>query len=182
MSSGQVPFHETSNQGVFGVSEDCRYNDHTLCRSPRCGCSCHRQARVEADHNGVERVVATQERPGPIQTGLDKYCPKCKLKAASDQNFCKKDGTKLSSLRCPECGTPGDQEDNYCGYCGCSMKVSDRQLEAAATGQPIVESRVAVSSQESPVDAEAAMRAALSKSKVEVTKVGKSSIKVGMFK
>lgn len=139
---------------------------------------------MEADHNGVERVMATETRTGPIQTGLDKYCPKCKLKASSDQNFCKKDGTKLSSLRCPECGTPGDQDDNFCGYCGCSMKVTDRQLEAAATGQPVdnIESRVAVSSQESPVDAEAAMRAALAKTKVEVTKVGRSSIKVGMFK
>lgn len=178
MSDGRIPLHE--RQEVYGVSEDCKYNCHTECRSPRCGCSCHRQARVEADNNGVERVMVTQERPGPIQTGLDKYCPKCKLKASSDQNFCKVDGTKLSSLRCPECGTPGDQEDNFCGYCGCSMKVSDRQLEAAATGQSV--DRVAEVSQESSVDAEAAMRAALSKTKVEVTKVGKSSIKVGMFK
>lgn len=179
--STNVPFHDS--QAVYGVSEDCKFNDHTMCRSTRCGCSCHRQSRVEEDHNGINRVVASQAGTGSIQTGLDKYCPKCKVKASSEQNFCKVDGSRLSSLRCPECGTPGDAEDNYCGYCGCSMKVSDRQLEAAATGQPVEpESRIAVDSQESPVDAEAAMRAALSKSKVEVSKVGRSTIKVGMFK
>src|SRR3979490_426155 len=102
---GTVPFHESGQQEVYGVSEDCRFNDHLMCRSPRCGCSCHRQAvdtSPRGDRNSSVHVA------GPVQTGLDKYCPVCKDKCPSDQFYCRKDGTKLSSLRCPECNTPGD--------------------------------------------------------------------------
>jgi len=113
---------------------------------------------VEADNNGVNRVVATDGRATGIQTGLDKYCPICKVKAASEQNYCTVDGAKLSSLRCPECGTPGETSHVYCGYCGCSMKVTDRQLEAAATGIGIAEVPM-----ESSVQAEDSMREALLK-------------------
>ena len=169
-----VPIHES--QAVYGVSESCKFNDHyPICMSPRCGCSCHRQSRVEADNDGVNRVVASQNRPTSIQTGLDKYCPICKGKAPFDQFYCKKDGSKLSSLRCPECQTPGEQDDNYCGHCGCSMKVTDRELEAAATGQQV---------EDIPVtgDPEAAMREAMAAYDNKVKDSNPSKISDRMFK
>src|SRR5882762_1172983 len=116
---GTVPFHETGQQETYGVSEDCKFNDHPMCRSPRCGCSCHRQIRPDGNASNLSRASSSDDQRY-IQTGLDKYCPTCKVKAASDQNFCTADGAKLSSLRCPECGTPGEQSHQYCGYCGCS--------------------------------------------------------------
>lgn len=165
---GQVPFHESGQQQVYGVDDMCLYNEHPMCRNPRCGCSCHKQARIAADQAGVNRVVATEARTASIQTGLDKYCPKCHVKAHNDQNFCKMDGSKLSSLRCPECNSPGEESDNHCGYCGCSMKATDRQLEAAATGSGIAESYDEISGDRDA--AEVAMKAAM-KARVTVKTV-----------
>lgn len=185
MSDSQIPFHETGQQQVYGVSSDCLYNDHPMCRSPRCGCSCHRQKRVAEDRAGVDSRMADKSSTG-VATGLDKYCPLCKVKAASEQNYCTVDGTKLSSLRCPECSTPGEQSHIYCGYCGCSMKMTEAQIEAAATGN-----RVAVTTDNSPVatisDEEAVrvMRDAMANKPKAVNKVPapvKPSVNARMFK
>src|SRR6267142_1278957 len=168
--STNIPFHETGAQQSYGISPDCLYNDHPMCRSPRCGCSCHKQA--------VTREAITS----PIQTGMDKYCPKCKVKAPSEQNFCRVDGAKLSSLRCPECGTPGDQTDNYCGYCGCSMKVDDKKLEDAAMDidAALTDDEIFVTD-----DPEAAMRAALdaaATNKSSLSPANPSKVSPRMFK
>lgn len=130
-----IPLHQTVTP--YGVSEDCLMNDHTVCRSPRCGCDCHVKARQVADERGVNRVAATS---GPIPHDLEKVCPVCQAKYAEDRHFCTVDGHRLSSLKCPECGSVAAVDDNYCGYCGQPMKggerqqPSDEQLEAAATG------------------------------------------------
>ncbi len=128
------------------------------------------------DTAAVDVHRADPARTGYVE-GLDKYCPLCHKKAPSDQFYCKVDGTKLSSLRCPECGTPGDQEDSFCGHCGCSMKVTDRQLEAAATGIGIAEVPM-----ESSMQAEDSMREALLKRQPSLTASLKSKVSNRMFK
>lgn len=166
MSSGGIPLHES--QEVYGVSEDCKFNDHTLCRSTRCGCSCHRAGRVATDNSGVGHIRADKApNIAGVIAGLDKYCPKCKVKAGGDQNYCKIDGSKLSSLRCPECNTPGDESDNYCGYCGCGMK----QIEIeAALGMDMAgefDAPPGATITGIKLTAEAAMKAALKSTKVK---------------
>lgn len=156
--NGIVPLHET--QEVYGVSEDCKFNDHPMCRNPRCGCSCHKQradeaAKLAARNAALNRSVAnTSQHEITKQTViLEKYCPKCGKKAGEDQNYCKVDGTRLSSLRCPECNQPGEEDDNFCGYCGCDMKTirameTEVELERAAMvegeGDAVVAMRAAM--------------------------------------
>ena len=180
--SDNIPFHESGGQfNREGASDNCLYNDHNLCRSTRCGCSCHRETRMAAatDTNRNHHLSSQNNAVGSIQTGLDKYCPKCKVKAPSEQFYCKVDGTQLSSLRCPECQTPGEEVDNYCGHCGSLMKLTDIQLEAAATG-PVVNG-ISEDLVESPVttadnmDAEEAMRVAIGETK-------KAKVNKRMFK
>jgi hypothetical protein len=175
-----VPFHEM--QEAYGISESCKYNEHyPQCQSPRCGCSCHKSHRQHSpdnsNSNSNPRGADSVSNVGSSLQPLDKYCPKCKERKGSDENFCRKDGTRLSSLRCPECGTPGDAEDNYCGYCGCSMKLEDRQLEMAATGVEMVETVANVEA------AEAAMKAAMAAAvKTVKTVPAPPKISIGMFK
>jgi Double zinc ribbon len=174
-----MPFHD--RQEVYGVSEDCKFNDHNMCRSPRCGCSCHRQTHIP-NTNGGDRI--NNQPSGLVQSGLDKYCPTCKVKASSDQNYCTADGSKLSSLRCPECGTPGEESHVYCGYCGQLMK-ADQRLEEAAIG-----SRVTDNIAQSPEEAEAMMKAALANRVMTVdnmaprpkTVPAPPKISIGMYK
>lgn len=135
---GGVPFHETVT--ARGYSDDCMYNDHTQCRSPRCGCDCHRAARVVADSSSVERVSGGGANMGGSQTRLgDKVCPLCKLRGPLEQNYCKVDGARLSSLLCPECASPGEPEDNYCGFCGAGMggRHTDAEVEAVALPESV---------------------------------------------
>jgi len=182
MMADQVPFHETKQ--VMGVTEACRYNDHTLCNGAggRCRCDCH----------GMASIMATQE--GPVMqapkfhsrlsdTPPDKYCPVCKVQRPSEENFCRADGTKLSSLRCPECGTPGEQTDLFCAYCGCSMK-ADQQLEDAAIGSQVTEDQLEISVSDvedmAAKVAEANMRAAMA-TKVK-TVPAPPKISIGMYK
>lgn len=179
---GTTPFHEQGVQQVYGIDEMCIYNDHQLCRNPRCGCSCHKEVRNGSPTSNSVRVNGSIV--GAIQTGLDKYCPTCHKKAPSDHFYCKIDGAKLSSLRCPECGTPGEEVDNFCCHCGCPMKAEDREMEAAATGMTV--NRLTVDSAEIPagdIDAEAAMRVAMGERGAKtVPAPTRPKISMGMFK
>lgn len=182
--STSIPFHESGQQyNREGASEECLWNEHLTCRNPRCGCSCHKQLHRNIPDRGSNRPDSGNHT-GPVQTGLDKYCPVCKVKANSDQNFCTADGAKLSSLRCPECGTPGEQSHQYCGYCGCSMKAEDRLMEAAATGS--AGNRLPVDSTEistGDINAEASMRVAMGERVVKtVPAPTRPKISMGMFK
>jgi len=98
-----VTVHDTVHVG--GVSESCKYNDHSECRAPGCGCDCHRPAPI---HLSEPKVVA----------GPEKACPKCGLKRPFVETYCRIDGERLASLLCGVCGSGMNPEDSYCYNCG----------------------------------------------------------------
>lgn len=179
---GTVPFHESGQQyNREGASEQCLWNEHLTCRSPRCGCSCHRANSNNSDNKGEDAAGHGRRLEQPIQTGLDKYCPVCHKKAPSEHFYCKVDGAKLSSLRCPECGTPGEEVDNFCCHCGCPMKAEDRLMEAAATGNRLPEDSHDISASDLAVEDK--MRAAMEARVVKtVPAPARPKISMGMFK
>jgi len=93
---------------VSGVTEACKYNDHSVCNNPHCACDCHVKARHEAQ---------VQVSP-PSETGPEKSCPKCGVKRPAYENHCRIDGTRLSSLLCNLCGAVREPEDKFCHGCG----------------------------------------------------------------
>lgn len=117
---------------VAGVSESCKFNDHELCRSPRCGCDCHTKVRAAADIAGVERITAPMRQAPYIDKSMTKSCPICKGKFPADQNYCKQDGSRLSSLLCPNCSSTFELADKYCGECGCVVDKQMREDELVA--------------------------------------------------
>ena len=90
---------------VAGVTEACRYNDHSMCTNPSCGCDCHKKASIEANQPVTEQ-------------GPEKACPKCGSKRPSNETYCRVDGERLASLLCGVCGAGMNPEDNFCYSCG----------------------------------------------------------------
>ena len=88
---------------VAGVTEACRYNDHSVCNNPSCGCDCHSKAAI------------VQPNAEPSN---DKACPRCGSKRPATETFCRIDGERLASLLCGVCGSGMNPEDNYCYGCG----------------------------------------------------------------
>lgn len=106
-----------------GVSETCLMNDHSDCRSPRCGCSCHRQAEVAIN-------------PSEVVAGPEKACPKCGSKRPFSEIFCRIDGERLASLLCGVCGASMEQEDQFCWRCSAqkgTAKTPDVNAPAPST-------------------------------------------------
>lgn len=92
------------NVHVGGVSESCRYNDHSDCRAPGCGCTCH--------------APAPNIPPSIGSIGPEKACPKCGVKRPFAETYCRIDGERLASLLCGVCGAGMNPEDCYCYKCG----------------------------------------------------------------
>lgn len=104
---------DTPNRDTAGVSEACKFNDHSDCRAPRCGCQCHSGRVAESLEPVVEQVAAN----API-LALEKTCPKCGARRPRNESYCRIDGTRLSSLLCGTCGAGGEPGDAYCWKCG----------------------------------------------------------------
>lgn len=90
---------------VAGVSESCRYNDHSDCRAPGCGCTCHTPVHLP---NLEPKVIE----------GPENACPLCGAKRPANESYCRVDGTKLTSLACGMCGRGMNPEDKFCFNCG----------------------------------------------------------------
>jgi ribosomal protein L40E len=106
VSKGNMTVHDTVK--VAGVTEACRYNDHTMCNNPSCGCDCHIKAAARQ----------VMEQSTPAQVGPEKACPKCGAKRPWHEVYCRIDGERLSSLLCPICGAGKEPEDAFCWKCG----------------------------------------------------------------
>jgi len=90
---------------VGGVSETCKYNDHSECRAPGCACTCHNPAPA------VHLVT-------PGDSGPEKACPTCGTKRPFAETFCRLDGSRLASLLCGMCSSGMNPEDAFCFNCG----------------------------------------------------------------
>ena len=111
--------HETAT--VAGVTEACRYNEHTLCQNSKCGCDCHKGGRLDNQPSPlVSDSVADMAQL--------KSCPKCETKRPSGERYCRKCGTKLGSLICPACEACCEPGDIYCYNCGMPMTAEAREL------------------------------------------------------
>lgn len=110
-----VPLHETHR--VAGVTENCRFNDHTMCHSSQCACDCHRPvaATVAPVHSSV------------ADPNLIKSCARCNMKRPAGEVYCRKCGGKLGSLQCMGCRTVCDEGDLFC-Y-NCSYPLNSRAVE-----------------------------------------------------
>lgn len=97
--------HDTVHVG--GVSEACKYCDHSECRAPNCSCDCHRPT--------PNPNIPT---PTPAITGPEKACPKCGTRRPFNETYCRVDGERLASLLCGVCGSGMNVEDSYCYNCG----------------------------------------------------------------
>lgn len=107
---------------VGGITEACKYNDHSQCNNPRCACDCHiKAAVVHAETKEVE--VEKQE----------KACPICGVKRPYRETFCRVDGTRLTSLVCTVCGSGGDAGDVYCWKCGSQLSKGDVSYSPGGT-------------------------------------------------
>src|SRR2546421_6038003 len=100
-----MALHDTAK--VAGVTEACRYNDHSMCNNPSCSCTCH---QPEVNPN-IPKVDANGDKP-------EKACPKCGSKRPATETYCRIDGERLASLLCGVCGAGMNPEDNYCYGCG----------------------------------------------------------------
>lgn len=90
---------------VGGVSEACKYCDHSDCRAPNCACDCHRKVLIEATASDL------------MPKGPEKACPKCAARRPNHEIFCRVDGTRLASLLCGICGAGMEPEDAFCWRC-----------------------------------------------------------------
>lgn len=106
-----MAFHDQSN--VAGITEACKYNDHSQCNNPKCGCDCH-----------VKAAIPPVEESNPDDSKPEKACPTCGVKRPYRETFCRVDGTRLTSLVCALCGAGGDTGDVYCWKCGGQLRVS----------------------------------------------------------
>jgi hypothetical protein len=108
-----MSFHdEKGAQQGGGVTEACRYNEHTACNNPRCACDCHTPQATRPAPPISEAVADPQQL---------KSCPKCNTKRPSFERFCRSCGTKLGSLRCVGCGQVCEPADSFCFSCGCPL-------------------------------------------------------------
>lgn len=123
--------HEDSQ--VYGVSEACKYNDHTVCRARNCRCSCHALARAEAEQYQVA-AVASPSTPAAVVTGA-MVCPQCGAKRPPNEQYCRVDGSRLLSLICRGCRhifTPGDK---FCWYCGNDLTAIEATVAEVAAAE-----------------------------------------------
>src|ERR1700733_7988862 len=107
-------------RAIGGITEVCKYNDHTLCNNPRCACTCH---------------TPEPARSAPIPDSIAdpqqlKGCPKCNIKRPAFERFCRACGTKLGSLACFGCGQVCEPSDAFCFSCGCPL-TKDAAAQAA---------------------------------------------------
>lgn len=116
-----MPIHD--QVAVTGVSEACKYNDHSDCRAPRCGCTCHIPPPSQGD---IELKLSQMAGVGP-----QKACPKCGVKRPQSETFCRIDGERLASLLCGVCGSGMEVEDAFCWSC------SSPKGKVAASGYDI---------------------------------------------
>jgi hypothetical protein len=94
-----------------------------------------RKKPVKGSKGGVQRNVrkkvaeAAALLPAPAEAPalpaeVYNTCPKCKTRAASTDQFCRKDGTKLCLGRpCERCDSPCEESDAFCW--GCGWKLGD---------------------------------------------------------
>lgn len=114
MSAGS-PFHATVS--MPGISQDCLFNDHPMCKG--CGCTCHKKkaaAQVKAAEAEVVETHSTGVVGGEVSGRM--VCPQCGDKRPDGEKFCRRDGTKLLSLSCWACGEIYMPADKYCWNCG----------------------------------------------------------------
>lgn len=103
-----MAFHDQAS--VSGITEACKYNDHSVCNNPSCSCDCHKLAKAEVEAEGV------------IEDGKpEKACPTCGVKRPFRETFCRVDGARLTSLMCALCGSGGEGGDKYCWKCGAPL-------------------------------------------------------------
>lgn len=107
-----MAFHDQSS--VAGITEACKYNDHSQCNNPKCGCDCHVKAAIPVD---------PVKEPNQDDSKPEKACPTCGVKRPYRETFCRVDGARLTSLVCALCGAGGDTGDVYCWKCGNSLRV-----------------------------------------------------------
>lgn len=112
-----MPLHDTSV--VYGVSEQCKYNCHEECRVPRCGCTCHQPKLPEVTAQGMPAEPFS----------LPKACPICGVKRPAHEVYCRLDGSKLTSLLCPMCGSTHEQGDQFCWACGVDFTKKSKTTE-----------------------------------------------------
>jgi predicted amidophosphoribosyltransferase len=80
---------------------------------------------VQALQRKTEMQRAT---PQPV---MQTTCPACGAKAASNENFCRKDGTRMQlGKACLGCQAPGGNDDIFCWQCG--LKHGEQPPEPAA--------------------------------------------------
>lgn len=103
-----MAFHDQAS--VSGITEACKYNDHSVCNNPSCSCDCHKLAKAEVE------AGETIENGKP-----EKACPTCGVKRPFRETFCRVDGARLTSLMCALCGSGGEGGDKYCWKCGAPL-------------------------------------------------------------
>lgn len=126
-----MAIHDTAT--VVGVTEACKYNDHSMCHNPQCACDCHTKAREAKDAN--TRIVSE----GVAEKGPEKVCPKCGSKRPVTEAFCRVDGSRLCSLSCVVCGAGREPEDKYCWRCGADTSRAPDNSNIATVTVPVVE-------------------------------------------
>lgn len=109
---------------VSGVTEACRYNDHTMCNNPACSCDCH----VKAKQAQTPQTSMVEPQP-------EKSCPKCGSKRPFNEIYCRIDGERLSSLLCPVCGAGKEPNDLFCWRCGASKDAKASTVTASSVAK-----------------------------------------------
>lgn len=110
-----------------GVSDSCLYNSHSECRSPNCGCSCHKP-----------EVNPNIPIPPSMEGGPEKACPKCGVRRPFVEVFCRVDGERLASLLCGMCGTGMNPEDAFCHQCGAPKGTISPKRDVVKVPQVVV--------------------------------------------
>lgn len=114
---------------VRGVSEACKYNDHTICRAPGCGCDCHVKAEAVREQVQEAKEVEIVRGAEPKRPGGPMVCPQCRQRRPHGEVFCRRDGAKLLSLLCWACQEMYEPGDAYCWACGTTLEPSDREKQ-----------------------------------------------------
>lgn len=76
-----------------------------------------RQSKRSADGEAVE-VPPAVAPPAPSMPAREETCPSCGASIRSDDDFCRKCGTRLGSGVCGSCGAELLADDGFCRKCG----------------------------------------------------------------
>lgn len=110
---------------AVGISWPCASASHGTCDTPGCRCACHYRPEIkpvqrEIVSTPLERTATPpNDAPTNLPLAPGKLCPKCGAEGLVGDNFCRRDGTKLSATpRCPSCNVTIGESDLYCPNCG----------------------------------------------------------------